>query len=87
MIRGLHLNHPGMRDPLTTVLEMLQVVGDGYGWRSLSTEWDYSATRRRVCETIFPKESQRVYGANAVPGVSISDVPREGPGKEVNSGE
>ena len=60
MIRGLHLNHVGIRDPLATIFDMCQAVGDGYGWKPLSTQWDYAATRRRVCETIFPDESRRV---------------------------
>lgn len=29
---------------------------DGYGWRPLSNEWDYKATRKRLHEEVFPPE-------------------------------
>jgi AcrR family transcriptional regulator len=33
---------------------------DGYGWKPLSSEIDYTATRQRVLEQIFPEEGRRV---------------------------
>ena len=49
---------PDDRSPLTSVVRLSQAVGDGYGRRPLSTEWDYADTRRRICETIFPDECE-----------------------------
>jgi hypothetical protein len=28
---------------------------DGYGWRPLSSEWNYKATRQRVHQEAFPQ--------------------------------
>jgi hypothetical protein len=27
---------------------------DGFGWRPLSSEWDYRSTMRRIHEELFP---------------------------------
>jgi hypothetical protein len=32
----------------------LGLMLDGFGWRPLSSQWDYKATRRRVHEEAFP---------------------------------
>ncbi len=53
----------GFVDPFGTVMRTCHILGDGYGWRPLSTEWDYEATRRRIRREIFPEETRKVYGA------------------------
>ena len=36
---------------------------DGFGWRPLSTEWDYPATLERVRKEVFPDEFRRLESA------------------------
>lgn len=50
-------------DPFAAVNNGYEALCDGYGWRPLSTEWDFEATRRRIRREIFPEESRRVHGA------------------------
>jgi len=33
---------------------------DGFGWKPLSTEHDYSATIRRVLQEVFPEEAHKL---------------------------
>ncbi len=61
MLRKLPFNEININDPLATLMRSCQVLGDGYGWRPLSTEWDYEETRRRVGREIFPVEAARAY--------------------------
>ena len=55
----------GVTDPFGSILKTGQMLGDGYGWRPLSTEWDYAATIRRVRMEVFPRESRKAYGEEA----------------------
>ena len=32
---------------------------DGYGWKPLSSDWDYVAVQERVRKEVFPEESRR----------------------------
>lgn len=52
----------GVEDPFAAMFRNGQVIGDAYGWRPLSTEWDYGETLHRVRREIFPAESRKVYG-------------------------
>ena len=54
----------GIRNPSATVLKSCHILGDGHGWRPLSTEWDYEATRRRIRTELFPEESRKAYGTS-----------------------
>jgi AcrR family transcriptional regulator len=49
----------GIDDPLTVSKNLCHVLGDGYGWRPLSSEQDYEVTRRRVWKEVFPEETRR----------------------------
>jgi AcrR family transcriptional regulator len=49
----------GIPQPIEAVKSVSLVLCDGYGWRPLSTEWDYAATRRRVWEEVFPGEVRK----------------------------
>jgi AcrR family transcriptional regulator len=46
----------GIAEPFAAVKQAIEVMSNGFGWRPLSTEWDYAETRRRVWEEIFPGE-------------------------------
>jgi AcrR family transcriptional regulator len=40
--------------------EMFLRLLDGFGWRPLSTQWDYASTGRRVLSEVFPEEAGRL---------------------------
>jgi AcrR family transcriptional regulator len=60
ILRDVPLQEVGIRDPFVAVIRTCEVLGDGYGWHPLSSEWDYAQTRRRVRETIFAEEYQQL---------------------------
>ena len=49
------LEHLNLRDPYAAIFKNCHVLGDGYGWRPLSTEWDYDATVERIRREVFRK--------------------------------
>lgn len=55
----------GIESPFATVIKTGSILGDGYGWRPLSTEHDYEATMDRVWREVFPSERRKVYGKHA----------------------
>ena len=55
----------GIESPFAAVIKTGQVLADGYGWRPLSTEWDYTATIERVWREVFPAEQRKVLGRRA----------------------
>ncbi|MDX9972642.1 MAG: TetR/AcrR family transcriptional regulator [FCB group bacterium] len=50
----------GIAQPIEAAKDICQILCDGYGWRPLSTEWDYNATRRRVWDEVFPGEVKKI---------------------------
>ena len=55
-------------DPIANLNHHIQFLLDGYGWKPLSTEFDYLATRQRVLDEVFPG---RTYVANAFLSVAV----------------
>jgi hypothetical protein len=55
----------GMADPFRTIRQTTFLLLDGFGWRPLTTEWDYEHTLQRVRQEVFPKEVERARGAHA----------------------
>lgn len=51
----------GIHAPFDSIHKTAAVMGDGYGWRPLSTEWDYGATAGRVWREVFPGEWRRLH--------------------------
>lgn len=47
-------------DSGTVTRRNLQVFWDGFGWKPLSTEWNYEATVRRVLDELFAEEHERL---------------------------
>ncbi len=45
----------GINDPFCTVRLNQNCICDGWNWTPLSTQWDYSATDRRIRAEIFPE--------------------------------
>jgi AcrR family transcriptional regulator len=60
ILRDIPLYEIGIRDPFTAVIRTCEVLGDGYGWRPLTSEWDYAQTRQRLRDTIFAEEYQQL---------------------------
>jgi AcrR family transcriptional regulator len=58
---ALALSDMGLRDVYGAVRCNYHLLADGYGWRPLSSEWDYNAVIARVRETVFPRESKQAY--------------------------
>lgn len=54
---GIPLAQSGLADPIDGMLLSVQYVLDGYGWRPLTKERDYEATRGRIQTTLFPTEA------------------------------
>ena len=46
----------GDEDPQRGLEWNQQTLLDGYGWKPLSSEWDYDATRRRIEDEVFAEE-------------------------------
>ena len=53
------LEHLDLGDPFELLRRTQNAVLDGYGWKPLSDEWDYEASRRRAMEEVFPDEAHR----------------------------
>lgn len=54
----------GVADPFEAMFHNGMIIGDAYGWRPLSNEWDYQYTRRRIRKEVFPSECRKAYGEN-----------------------
>lgn len=52
----------GIDSPFTSVIKTGSILGDGYGWRPLSSEHDYEKTIQRVWREVFPAEQRKVFG-------------------------
>ena len=52
----------GISDPFGTIVRTSQILADGYGWRPLSTEWDFDETTRRIWREVLPDEHRIVFG-------------------------
>lgn len=52
----------GIASPFAAIIRSANLLADGYGWRPLSTEWDYEETIGRVRREIFPAESRLAFG-------------------------
>jgi len=50
------LLHAGVAQASKSIEQSLSFMLDGYGWRPLSDEWDYVATRKRVHNESFPSD-------------------------------
>ena len=50
----------GLSNPFITLRESYQRLFDGYGWKPLSSDWDYAETHRRIAAEIFPEECAKI---------------------------
>jgi len=52
----------GFADPLRSLRRNQEQLLDGAGWKPLSTEYDYEATRARIVREVFPEEARQLEG-------------------------
>lgn len=48
-----------IHDPIKVLLNGIHILMDGFGWKPLRDEWDYSVTYQRICSEIFSKEFEQ----------------------------
>jgi len=65
MLGGLLRASIQIDSPTQRVGRFFNFVADGYGWRPLSSEWDYEETVARARREIFSEEVRQVYGPDA----------------------
>jgi AcrR family transcriptional regulator len=46
----------GIVDPFPALRANILILLDGFGWKPLSTEWDYAETDRRIAKEVFADE-------------------------------
>jgi len=54
-----NLGAKGMGDTDRALRRNYNALLDGYGWQPLSTEIDYTETRERILDAVFPEEARR----------------------------
>jgi AcrR family transcriptional regulator len=59
MIGKPDLRHLGFGDPAEALQRTQNAILDGYGWRPLTGEHDYEASRQRALVEVFPDEARR----------------------------
>lgn len=59
---GAHGTSLNIEDPFERVWRFWNFAADGYGWRPLFTEWDYTASLSRAREEVFAEEARAIYG-------------------------
>jgi AcrR family transcriptional regulator len=59
-LRGVAMDQLRVDDPYDIILWLSDKLGDGLGWRPLSTQADYHAVRQRIRAEIFPEEMARL---------------------------
>lgn len=59
---GATLNMLGLSNPIIGMYHVFNVLADGYGWRPLFHEHDWEATLADIRKTVFPEESEELYG-------------------------
>jgi hypothetical protein len=60
IVRSIPMVETGIKDLFHSIMNVCDVLGDGYGWRPLTSEWDYEATRARIRATLFPVEMREL---------------------------
>ena len=58
----------GVDFPFVSLIKTGGILADGYGWRPLSSEWDYEATIERVWREVYPAERRKVLASAQEPG-------------------
>jgi AcrR family transcriptional regulator len=43
----------GVTEPMNALRRAAEALLDGYGWKPLSTKWDYDATRKRIAQEVL----------------------------------
>lgn len=62
MENGIPQNALGIAYPVQEMSRAYDRLADAFGWRPLFAEWDWEEVVAQIRRTIFPEESQQVYG-------------------------
>ena len=57
---GVSLDEMDVAHPYRTVMRFTHIMADRFGWRPLSTEFDYDATVARIRDEVFPEEGRQL---------------------------
>jgi AcrR family transcriptional regulator len=57
---GSLLDQIGITKPFSALRENIHILLDGFGWKPLSSDWDYAATDRRILQEVYADEYQSV---------------------------
>lgn len=60
ILRAIPMVETGIPDPFHSISNICDILGDGYGWRPLTSDWDYEATRVRIRTMLFAEELQEI---------------------------
>jgi hypothetical protein len=56
ILRGVPLEEVGFPQPYESIMKSCEILVDGYGWKPLSTEWDYEKTRQNIRQSVLAPE-------------------------------
>jgi hypothetical protein len=62
-VEGPIMEQQGIAAPINTLRKSCHALLDGFGWRPLSAEWDFEASRQRILAEVFPEEGELLAGA------------------------
>ena len=74
MSSDIPLRQLGFEDVEAAMFGSLSAMMDGFGWRPLSTEWDYNKTVRRLADEVFPPEVIEEVGGRSLDGIVLPSV-------------
>ena len=59
MVHGVLMDKFGEEEPRVVLNQNYQLFIDGYNWRPLSMEWDYTRTIERVRQEVFAEDIRK----------------------------
>ena len=83
---GIPQNVLGLTNPGHELWRAYNTLADAYGWRPLGDEIDWEETLAEIRRTIFPEESERLYGCDCWYGDHGRSHPKKGRAEEQDSG-
>ncbi|MBN1342245.1 MAG: TetR/AcrR family transcriptional regulator [Phycisphaerae bacterium] len=75
MSSDIPLSQLGFEDPEASILGALVAMMDGFGWRPLSTEWDYNRTLERLAAEVFPPDLIEEIGGRSLTHLTLPKLP------------
>ena len=75
MSSDIPLRQLGFENPEGSMFGSLVAMMDGFGWRPLSSEWDYNETLQRISTELFPPEVVAEVDGRSIDHVSLPRMP------------